>query len=246
MKLPTFIWIVFTCFNGFSQKIDSLVASYRIGYKCSPEIDGEEKRGVCGKWQELTYEKKKRNYQLKKFESKESFREWTGKWEVSQDSTTKEKIKNWVGGFGPNLLKDSISCPKLFRDKRVSVKTLDAFLLSIIAIKTDTVFPYVLKDAPASFLEKNSLDLESDKKEVDSLLQDEFSGINMSNVTGYFFLSFIHEGVSYDLCKDSNNMYWRLSVNKTEERNPFRFIHFAFDAFLLDVLPKKFFRITSF
>lgn len=238
MKLLSLMWLMLISINCFSQKTDSLAVLYRIGYKCSPEIDGEEKKGVCGRKEEITYENKKRAYRIRSLECKESFREWGGNWEVTQDSVTKTEVKNWVGGFGSNLIKDSMSHPNVFKNKRIAGKDLDVFLLSIISIKADTVFSYTMKEVPASYLEKHFPAHQSDKKKVDSLLQDEFSIVAMSNVTGYLFLSFRYKGISYELCKDSNNVYWNLYVDDTDQS--INFIHFAFDAFLRRELPRKF------
>lgn len=232
--------MIFIGVNGFSQEVDSLVIFYRIGYKCSPEMDGEEKRGACGRKEKINYEKEKHVYRITKFECKESFREWVGQWEISQDSITKKEVKTWVGGFGPNLISDSVSHPKIFKDRRIAGKDLNAFLRSIVAIKADTVFSYTMKEIPASYLEKHFPDGQNDKEEVDSLIQHEFSSLAISNVTGYLFLSFRYEGIRYELCKDSNNVYWNLYINEAEWNTSIQFIHFAFDTFIKEELPRKF------
>ena len=93
-----------------------------------------------------------------------------------------------------------------------------------------------MKDIPDLYLKKNSLTFKSDKKEVDSLLLEEFSRYGMSNVTGRLYLRFNYKGIKYELHKDTNNAFWSIQVGEQS----IYFFHFAFDAFLREELPKKF------
>lgn len=211
------LFFLFVGTISFSQELDSLAFLYRIGYKCSPEMDGEEKRGYCTNKEEVWYKKKNDSYRIVSTKSLELFNEWDG-------------------GFGPNIIRDSLGKPRYLRNRKIDGKTLNDFLIEIITIDSNRVFPYEMKDIPDLYLKKNSLTLKSDKKEVDSMLVEEFSLYGMSNVTGRLYLRFNCKGVNYELYKDTNNVFWSIQVDD----HAVYFIHFAFDAFLREELPQKF------
>jgi hypothetical protein len=217
MKKGLFILFVCVGITGFSQEVDSLAFLYRIGYKSSLIIDGEEKRGAARSNEELSYKKKKRAYRIRSTKSLDLFYEWDG-------------------GFGPNLIKDSLGKPRYLRNRRIDAKTLDDFLAEIIIIDSNTVFPYTLKDVPKTYLKKHALTGESEKTKVDSLLREDFSLLGMSNVTGHFFIQFNYKGIKYELHKDTNNSFWSIRIGEQS----IYFFHFAFEAFLRERLPKKF------
>ncbi|MNY07309.1 hypothetical protein D3C86_1401080 [compost metagenome] len=105
-------------------------------------------------------------------------------------------------------------------------------------MQKDSIFSYKMKDVPRSFLKEHSLTRASDKDQVDSLIRSKLNRMVVSNVTGRLFIHFHYRGVSYDLVKDSNNEDWRIYIAESDEG--LHFIHFEFDAFLLNELPKKF------
>ncbi len=217
MKKLIFIPFIVAALTGFSQQVDSLAFLYQISYKSSPKIDGEEKRGISSRSEELRFKKKKSAYSITSTKSLELFYEWDG-------------------GFGLNLIKDSLGKPRYLINRRIDGKNLNDFLAEIITIDSNTAFPYTLKDIPKEYLKNHALTDESEKIKVDSLLREEFSSFGMSNVTGHFFIQFNYKGIKYELHKDTNNAFWRIRV---DERSIY-FFHFAFDAFLREHLPKKF------
>lgn len=215
-KLITLLFLLVGTIS-FSQELDSLAFLYKIGYKCSPEMDGEEKRGYCTNKEEVWYKKKNGSYRIVSTKSLELFNEWNG-------------------GFGPNLIKDSLGKPRFSKIQKIDGKKLDDFLKEIITIDSNKVFPYTMENVPDLYLKNHNLTRESDKKEVDSLLVEEFSIYGMSNVTGHLFIRFNYKGVNYELHKDTNNAFWSIQVGEQS----IYFFHFVFDAFLREELPKKF------
>lgn len=239
MKQFVFVLILIFGNTAFSQQIDSLHVMYYVGYDCRYTIDSIELRGGCENRSEIRYNNKNRSYQIMSFVSNRKFREWSGEWELKADSITGKKTRNWKSGFGPNLIVDSIKNLSSLRNRKISTKELDDFLRRICSIQTDTVFPYSINDIPERFLANNSISREScEIEDIDSLLQEEFHSISMSSVIDHLSLFFKIEGVSYCLIKSSNNYDWTLLISDTDKRK--QFVYFAFDAFLLDELPKKF------
>ena len=53
MKKLITLFFLFVGTSSFSQEVDSLAFLYKIGYKCRPEMDGEEKRGYCTNKEEV-------------------------------------------------------------------------------------------------------------------------------------------------------------------------------------------------
>lgn len=240
MKQLIFIFILIFESTGFSQQIDSLYIVYDIGYDCSYTLQSETMRGACGNRQKMDYHKRKQAYRRKSFVSEKTFHQWKGKFvsDSIADSITK-KYSHWQGGFGSNLIVDSTESISSFKHRKISAKSLDQFLSTICSIQSDTVFSYLINDIPKRFLRNNYITLENyDINQVDSLLQDPFSSMAISTVTGYLRIYFKISGISYGLIRDSQNDYWRLFRNDSNKR--YRFIYFAFDTFLLDELPKNF------
>ncbi len=226
---------------AFSQQIDSLYVTYYAGYDCTYAIDSIELRGGCENSEIIDYHKRKQAYKVESFVSKRKFREWKGKYvsDSITDNTTKKFSHRWEGGFGPNLILDSIKNLSSFWNKKMATKKLDDFLRRICAIQTDTVFPYSIKDIPEWFLTSNSITRENfEISYVDSLLQEELTSISMSSVIDRLSIFFKMEGVSYCLTRSSDNYDWSLLTSDSDKRK--QFVYFAFDAFLLNELPKKF------
>lgn len=220
MKKGVFVLILMFGNTGFSQQIDSLYIGYDIGYDCSYTIQSETMRGGCGKKEKMDYSKRRQVYRIESFISQKMFRQWEGK-------------------FVSDSIVDSIEKVSSFKNRKIPVKRLDQFLRTICSIQSDTVFSYSKNDIPERFFRNNSITRKNcDSKQIDSLLQDSFSSVSFSTVTGYLCIYFKVEGMSYVLTKDSNNDYWSIFWNGLNKR--FRFIYFAFDAFLLNELPKKF------
>jgi hypothetical protein len=196
-------------------------------------------RGGCEKKTEIGYNRRKRSYRIRSFVSKQKFREWIGEWKLNEDSITGKKTSILTAGFGPNLIVDSIENINSFRNRKMATKKLDDFLRGICSIQTDSVFPYTIDDIPERFLTSNSITRENfETRDLDSLLQEEFSSISMSSVIVHLSVFFKMEGVSYCLSRSSNNYDWILLITDSDERK--QFVYFAFDAFLLNELPKKF------
>lgn len=241
MKQVVFILILLLGKPVFSQQIDSLHLTYYTGYDCHYTIDSIELRGGCERKEKIDYHKRKQVYRVGSFISKRTFRQWEGK-PVSDsiiDSITKKVVHRWKGGFGPNLIVDSIENINSFPNRKMATKKLDDFLKAICSIQADSIFPYTIKDIPEQFLTSNSLTRKScEIGYIDSLLQEELSSFSMSSVIVHLSIFFKMEGVSYCLIKSSDNYDWTLLINDSDERK--QFVYFAFDAFLLNELPKKF------
>lgn len=227
--------------KGFSQFGDSLVIRYSIGYDCHYEVESRNLRGACGNMEEISYKKQRRAYTIKSFVSKSSFREWKGRQEIIEDSVTHEKRGNWIGGFGPNLVTDSVKQPVVLNRRKLPAKSLNDFLEELVSIHSDTVFPYSVETISSVFLRKigGQEDLR-DSLEIDSLIHDSFSVLGMSTVTGYLTITFRFHGKQAYLSKDTNNPYWSLSFSGDAESEPIKVIYFAFDAFIKEKLPQKF------
>lgn len=194
---------------------------YYAGYDCHYTLDSIELRGGCENRSEIRYTRKKRSYQIKSFVSNRKFREWKG-------------------GFGPNLIADSIDIHKSNKNQRLSANKLDEFLADICAIRTDSVFSYSIKEVPGSFLRSNNLTKKSNVSEIDSVIQKSFSYTIVSSVVGYLQIHFYYKGKTYSLSKGLVNPQWHLTYSVDEKEESLEFIYFAFDAFLLKELPKKF------
>jgi|GEM_PF-4240673 len=241
MKQFVLVLILMLGKPAFSQQIDSLHIMYYAGYDCHYTIDSIELRGGCENREIIDYHKRKQVYRVESFISKRTFRQWEGKYVSDSiiDSITKKVVHRWKGGFGPNLIVDSIKSLSIFRNKRIATKKLDEFLRTICAIQADSIFSYSIKDIPERFLTSNSITRENCKiGDIDSLLQEELTSISMSSVITHLNIFFKMEGVSYCLIKSSNNYDWTLLTTDLDEQK--QFIYFAFDAFLLEELPKKF------
>jgi hypothetical protein len=242
MKQFVFVLILLLGKPAFSQQIDSLHVMYYVGCDCSYVIDSVELRGGCEKTEKIDYHKQKQVYRIGSFISKSKFRQREGKFVSDSiiDSITKKfsHHNSWKGGFGANLIVDSIKNLSSFRNGKMATKKLDDFLRRICSIQTDTVFPYSIKDIPERFLTSNSLTREScEMSYVDSLLQEEFYSISMSGAIARLNIFFKMEGLSCCLIK-SSDYDWTLLTSDSDK--PKKFVYFAFDAFLLNELPKNF------
>ncbi|WP_343747374.1 hypothetical protein [Fluviicola sp.] len=227
--------------KSFSQFGDSLVVRYTISYDCSREIDSKSLRGACGNTETIVYDKYRRKYAIRSFVSKSGFYVWKGRWESTEDTITHEKKTAWKGGFGPNLIEDSVTHPLVLRHRKLRVKTLEDFLKEISTVQSDTIFPYSVQDVSAKFLRKiGAPEGGRDSVQMDSLVHDSFYVLAMSTVTGYLSFSFQFQGKQVYLSKDTNNPYWRVYFPEKEEEAPVKVIYFALDAFLKENLPPKF------